>query len=256
MKSIASKPSITNTTRVVRVVRTPTLRHTSLKNGVGLLALLALGCSTPTVTSAHATLKASTTEMPDVPMNALHTLGETGEDAYDLAKAKNFQALADRAATLQRASRDRHQTWHALSLNAKHLTQSISQLRTAANARSRPEAMRAANRVTLFTAKLAAHLTRPRVPIDVTFLDVFGRDLEVGAALNDRVYLARAVRDLSRTWNRVRPALLARRGGRKVAVRFGALVSRVNAQTSPKQLQRLATLVLDEVDNLERVFER
>ena len=59
---------------------------------------------------------------------------------------------------------------------------------------------------------------------------------------------------MRRTWNAVRPSILAR-GGTTQVQKFDGLVASVEAAKLSRDYAHLATPVLDEVDNLEKVFQ-
>lgn len=91
------------------------------------------------------------------------------------------------------------------------------------------------------------------MPVDVTVLDYHGRELEIWAAARDEAKLRSIVEGLSKTWRRLRPQVVAR-GGAGVAARFDVLVRSAESVSGVDAFARLAAPILDEVDNLERVF--
>ncbi|MEA5554728.1 hypothetical protein VB713_27760 [Anabaena cylindrica UHCC 0172] len=104
---------------------------------------------------------------------------------------------------------------------------------------------------------LAANITKefePKVPVEVTLLDYYGRELEIWSATGNTSQLKKTASEMRRTWNAVRPSILAR-GGTAQVQKFDGLVASVEAAKSSKDYGRLATPVLDEVDNLEKVFK-
>jgi hypothetical protein len=114
--------------------------------------------------------------------------------------------------------------------------------------------MRAANQVTLLAADLSEPY-QPQVPAAVTRLDYFGRELEIGTAAKDLGQLKAAAQGLRKNWNSVRAAAKAH-GGEAEAKRFDALLKRLDSETSVESYGALATPILDEVDNLEKVFKK
>jgi hypothetical protein len=59
---------------------------------------------------------------------------------------------------------------------------------------------------------------------------------------------------MRREWDALRPRLNTRGGAQ--ARKFESLVAQVEAAKAPAEYARLAKSVLDEVDNLEKVFHR
>ena len=63
---------------------------------------------------------------------------------------------------------------------------------------------------------------------------------------------AQAIRQ---TWNSVKPKVEAK-GGTKQAQNFETLVAKTDAAANIADYAKVATPILDEVDNLEKVFEK
>jgi len=185
---------------------------------------------------------------------ALIDAGEFGENVYDLVKAKDwakatekFKALKGAATRIAGDLKDGH-------AEKKRLDEIIAALGKALAAMDKLAAMRAANQVTLVAADLSEPFS-PQVPAAVTRLDFNGRELEIGTAAKDQKQLKAAADGLRKNWDKVRAAVKSR-GGEAEAKRFDALVTRVEAATSVEDYGKLATPILDEVDNLEKVFKK
>jgi hypothetical protein len=113
--------------------------------------------------------------------------------------------------------------------------------------------MRVANQVTL----IAANLTEPfalKVPVDVTRLDYYGRELEIWAAADDEAKLRETAAEMRKTWDRLRPTVVDHKAAAE-AKQFDELVARVEAAKSSREYSLAATSVLEGVDNLENVFK-
>src|SRR3979409_1642457 len=106
------------------------------------------------------------------------------------------------------------------------------------------------------------HSARPRadmpaayklgVPVEVTKLDYYGRELEVWAQAQDANKLQATAREMRRTWNSLRPSVEAHKAAE--ARKFDALVAQVESAKTSADYARVATPVLNEVDNLEKLF--
>ena len=83
-------------------------------------------------------------------------------------------------------------------------------------------------------------------------LDYYGRELEVWALANDVNKLQATAREMRQTWDALRPAVEAKSATE--AKKFDALVAQVETAKTPAAYIRVATPVLDEVDNLEKLF--
>ena len=118
--------------------------------------------------------------------------------------------------------------------------------------RDKAAATREANLLTRLGAGLSRPL-KPAVPVDMTMLDYYGRELEIWASARDAAKLRSTADAMGKTWRGRRPRVVAR-GGAAAASRFDALVKAAESATSVDEFSRLATPILDEVDNLEKVF--
>lgn len=182
---------------------------------------------------------------------ALVDAGEYGENIYDLAKANDWPAASEKLDALKK-------TTHQLRGRVKNSGQwaklggAIKRLEEAVAMKDRQATMREANQVTFIVAGMTTPFQRAN-PVEITLLDYYGRELELGAAANDEAELKQTAIDMQQAWNAVLPSIIAH-GGKREARNFGELVARVEAAKSPADYGRLATPVLDEVDNLEKLY--
>ncbi len=184
----------------------------------------------------------------------LEEVGHYAENIYDMAKASDWTRAANDLATLRVATQNLGSDGQTANLDRRDIEISLTNLERDIASRNRLAIMQQANRLTM----LAANMTRafnPQVPTEVTLLDYYGRELEIGAETNNVGRLRATAADMRRTWNLLLPALEAR-GGSAEARKFGELVTRVEAAQTTADFGRFATPVLDEVDNLEKVFTR
>jgi len=90
------------------------------------------------------------------------------------------------------------------------------------------------------------------VPVEVTRLDYYGRELQVWAQAQDATKLQATARKMRRTWDSLRPSVKAHSATE--AKKFETLVAQVESAKTSADYARVATPVLDEVDNLEKLF--
>jgi uncharacterized membrane-anchored protein YhcB (DUF1043 family) len=90
------------------------------------------------------------------------------------------------------------------------------------------------------------------VPVDVVKLDYYGRELEVWAQAKDANKLQATARELRRSWDSLRASIETHSATE--AKTFDALVKRVESAKTSADYARVATPVLNEVDNLEKLF--
>lgn len=181
----------------------------------------------------------------------LAEVGESGEDIYDMAKINNWQKAAASLTTLQTSTK-RLQTENK-ALDVSKLNATLQQLNTSIKAKNRADTMRYANQITLHAAQLTAEY-QLKVPIEVTLLDYYGRELEIWSTAGNTGQLKTIANQMSQTWKTVRPEIISH-GGVKQAKTFDILVLQVEKAKSVSEYGRLATPILDEVDNLETVFK-
>jgi hypothetical protein len=198
--------------------------------------------------------KASTSEHPGKAPNSLVNAGEYGENIYDNAKTNNWSKAAAKLTSLKDAAKQLHAELPDASVNEDQLDGTIAAIEQAITKRDRREAMREANQATRIVADMTAPFS-PQVPIDVTRLDYQGRELEIWAEAKDTAKLKATADELQRTWAGLRPQVEAHGGG-TVAKKFDNLVERAKGAKTPDEYSQLATPVLDEVDNIEKVFEK
>lgn len=186
------------------------------------------------------------------PPQALLDTGEFGENIYDFAKIGDWGEANRRYGRLKSSAAEIHAR-SASQAERDRLEAVVERVGAAISARDRLSAMEQANQLTVVVADMLApfHL---RVPVEITKLDFYGRELEVWSAMKDETRLRSTVRELRTTWDAVRPVVESRGGG-AAAKHFAGLVSRVEAASSFDEYARVATPFLDDVDVLEGVFE-
>ena len=208
------------------------------------------GVNTPTATTTTPT----TSKTNQVP-TSVSEVGEVGENIYDAAKAKDwteaiakFNSLKDATKRLDKDSRINENP------NEDQLDTAIAALNKSVSAKDQLATMREANRVTLLATNLSKPF-HPSVPVQVNLLDYYGRQLEIGVMAKDMTQINATAKDISSTWNAVRPEVESH-GGSAQAQKFDNLVAQVQAAKSDNEYSLLATAVLDQVDNLEKVFNK
>jgi hypothetical protein len=185
---------------------------------------------------------------------ALANVGEYGEDLYDLVKATKWTEAAEKFKALKDAAKALPADLKETKSDKERRDGTLAALGKAVAAKDKLAAMRAANQVTLIAADLSEPFN-PQLPAAVTRLDFYGRELEIGAAAKDLKQLKAAAAGLRKNWDKVRPAV--KTGGGEAAVKkFDALITRVEAAKSVEDYGKLAKPILDEVDNLEKVFKK
>jgi hypothetical protein len=199
---------------------------------------------TPASTSAAVTTEES------VP-TSLADAGEYGENIYDYAKANNWKNAEARLRALKETIKNVRADVKSQGAAVDRLDGDVAALYASVSSKDRQETMREANQVTLDVANMTT-VYKLSVPVEVTRLDYYGRELEVWAQVKDANKLQMTAREMRREWDTLCPSVQAH--STPEAQKFEALVERVEAAKTPVDYERVAKPVLDEVDNLEKVF--
>jgi hypothetical protein len=182
---------------------------------------------------------------------SLSNAGEYGENVYDYAKANDWKNADVKVAALRDAIKNVRTDVKKQGAAVDRLDTNVAALDRAVTAKDRQAAMREANQVTFDVADMTAAY-KLSVPVEVTRLDYYGRELEVWAQAQDAKKLQATARELRRTWDSLRPAVEAHKATE--AKKFDALVAQVESAKTFADYARAATPVLNEVDNLEKLF--
>lgn len=200
----------------------------ALMFGAFLLAALA-GCATGT--------------------SPLNDFAEAAESAYDHAAAKDWKnasaELTDVRAAMEKLAR--------VNPAPAGFAGGITKLSAAIDAKDRLAAMSAANELTRLAAE-AGRASAPKLPPEIMLLDYAGREVIIQSGKGDPVQARAAIVLVRSLWDKVRPAVEAKRGGAKTAADFSAAVAALEHNTAAGNIEALAKTLLDRVDDLEEVF--
>jgi hypothetical protein len=198
---------------------------------VVVIALLVIGlnaCSSSSPGVARnnavtpATARSVATTQGNVP-TSLSNAGEYGENVYDYAKANDWKNAQVKLAALKDAIKSVRADVKNRSTAADLLATNVATVDRAVAAKDRQATMREANQITLDVANMttAYKLT---VPVEVTKLDYYGRELEVWGQAKDANKLEATAGELQRQWQALRPSIAEKSAAE--ATRFDALVAR------------------------------
>lgn len=192
---------------------------------------------------------AETPKTDAAPPRVLVDAGEFAENIYDFAKAKDWTKANERLTRLEKAVAD----LKSQNLSTPQIVETTNTLSTAVQAKGEMDAMREANKATFLIAELSAKFNL-KVPVEVIKLDYYGREIELLAMNKDEAKLKSTTAEMRQTWNSVKPKVEAK-GATKEAAKFESLVVQAEKAASLADYAKVATPILDEVDNLEKVFE-
>ncbi|PYS57894.1 MAG: hypothetical protein DMF76_20930 [Acidobacteria bacterium] len=173
-------------------------------------------------------------------------------NVYDYAKANDWKNADVKVAALRDVIKKVRTNVKNQSAAVDRLDTNVAALERAVTAKDRQAAMQTANQVTLDVANMTTAY-KLSVPVEVTKLDYYGRELEVWAQAKDANKLQTTTREMRQTWDSLRPTIAAKSAAE--AKKFDALVAQVELAKTSADYQRVAKPVLDEVDNLEKLFQ-
>ena len=189
-----------------------------------------------------------------LPEAVIAEVGEVGENIYDLAKDKDWAKIGEKLTSLKKEAELLNSQVKEAKEAKKQLAKSIEVLEKAVGVKDQQVTMQEANQITLIAANLTEPL-HPQIPVDIARLDCYGRELELWSAAKNEAKLMETADALKKTWDKVRPSIMEH-GGDAEAKAFDGLMLQLNAAKSPEQYKNVAAPILDEVDNLEKVFAR
>ena len=196
------------------------------------------------------TASSAVTKTESVP-TSLSNAGEYGENVYDYAKANDWKNADVKLLALRDAVKNVRTEVKNQRAAVDRLDANVAVLDRAVKAKDRQATMREANQVTMKVADMTTAY-KLSVPVEVTKLDYYGRELEVWAPAQDANKLQATAREMRRTWDSLRTNVAAKNATE--AKKFEALVTQVESAKTPGDYTRVATLVLSEVDNMEKLF--
>ena len=196
------------------------------------------------------TASSASTAQGSVP-TSLSNAGEYGENIYDYAKANDWKNAGAKLAALKDAVKQVRTDVKNQSSAVQQLNTHVAAVDSAVTAKDRKATMREANQVTLDVANMTSAY-KLTVPVEVTKLDYYGRELEVWAQAQDANKLQATGREMRQTWDSLRPTITAKSATE--TKKFESLVAQVESAKKPADYARVATPVLNEVDNLEKLF--
>ena len=201
--------------------------------------------------AATSPTRSSTVTKTDSVPASLASAGEYAENIYDFAKTNDWNNADAKLAALKDAVKNMHTVVQNKGAAVDRLDANVTALERAVVAKDRQATMREANRVTLDVAVMTSAY-KLTVPVEVTKLDYYGRELEVWTQAQDANRLQATAREMRQTWDSLRPSIETH--STMEAKKFDALVAQVESAKRPADYARVATPVLNEVDNLEKLF--
>ena len=202
-------------------------------------------------TKAHTPAKSGARAAMPAPITQV---GEYGEDIYDAVDARKWSQASSLLSKLQAAQRQLDKAVSNQARAKEQLTSTASALRKNIANKNRHQALLNANRVTFIAADMSSAYS-PRIPVQITKLDYYGRELMIWSEAKNTPMLKENAKQLELTWGSVRSDVV-NHGGKAAAQQFDKLVNRLKAAKTPAEYRSVATPILDSVDVLERVYTK
>ena len=216
---------------------------------VSTLGGLALAAPTQPDNTPRPMTRVYTSPVP----KSLFNVSEDSEDLYDQAYASNWTKSRAALAKISGDNATLRKTEPSLGKRSDGVAALSVAVKRDIAAKDRPAALRDINQMTRLTIEMGAAYAAP-IPVEVSLLDYYGRELQVWAIAGDHTKLQSTLGALDATWQRVRPQVVARPKGAQAARSFDATVARAKSANSPAGVTQVAAPLLEEVDRLENVF--
>ncbi|GAA6616092.1 hypothetical protein [Scytonema sp. NUACC26] len=191
------------------------------------------------------------TKNDSIPVS-LNKISTYSKIIYALVKSKDWQNATENVFLLEESARGLNTEINGEKLLLPKLNSKIVSLKATIAAKNHLAAMHNANQITLIAATIAMHF-QAKIPIEVTQLNYYGRELEIWASTGNKAWLHKTASNMCRTWYAARPTILTR-GGIARARKFDRLINRVEVASSATEYSHLAPPLLNEMDDLENVF--
>jgi|GEM_PF-6004753 len=189
---------------------------------------------------------------PDA-LKAVDTIGQTSEDLYDDVRSEQWQKASEKMPILKQANSDLKAS--ELSKGSdQYVSRLTNDLDKHIQQQKRLPAMESANELTRISMDLGEPVAAT-LPKELSLLDYYGRELEIGAMSNDQNKLHSATRDIKSTWSKLKPKV-QEQGKAGEEKQFDQLVKKLEKAKSNQEYQQLATQILEQVDHLGGLFSK
>lgn len=206
----------------------------------------------PATTPVVETAASATQPAVPAPAAATEEIGHYAENLYDWGGIGDWTKADSDLIALKSDVAKLESTGQVTDLRGAG--ELVATIEKAVQGRQELALMHAANEMTRVAAEISGQF-HPQVPVEVTLLDYYGRELELWSEEGNTARLNETRSKLRETWDAVRPAVVVK-GGNTEAAQFDALIAQLSGAKTPKEFAATATPILDSVDLLENVFTR
>ncbi|MGA7936817.1 MAG: hypothetical protein WCA35_24890 [Kovacikia sp.] len=183
----------------------------------------------------------------------LNQIANGAKTIYNLVKADNWAEANTQLASLQETMLRLKANNRVSKADFAHLNALIMALKGSVSARHH-QAMYDTNQLAMTAVQLAKQ-SNPQIQVEVAMLDYYGRELEIWSERGNTAKLKTVADRINQTWSSLRPEIQTLHVPAQVQQFDDTLVALVQTATSPTEYRLLATPLLVEVNNLQRLFQ-
>lgn len=220
------------------------------------LALIADSATTCIAGQAKPPTAVAATAPANTCLTELEILIDNAKDIYEHAKSNKWKHIGSRLHAIKKAE---HQSFAAVTNEntaglLPKLVETTAGLDEAVSSQRRLDAMIQANRIMIIAAKMMAPFN-PRIPTNIAVIGYSARKLEILAESHDIAIMQDIVYRIHLSWQPLIPQVIEH-GGSKEIKKFAEIMKRMETAKSSEEYGRQASLVLEEVNNLEQMFTK
>lgn len=187
-------------------------------------------------------------------VSILHHMADSAKSIYSLVKTDNWPEAREQVSSLQSIAQ-------SLPAHPAFTRQEIAKLNSwiipleNLVAVKQPLAMDTANQLAMVATQLTIQ-PHSRLPVEVSMLDYYGRELEIWSTRGNPVKLKAIANKITQIWHDLRPAMQAERSSIQIQPLEDTLVALLDEANSPAEYKLLSAPLLAEVNQLQAVFLR
>ena len=186
-------------------------------------------------------------------LKVVDTIGQTSEAVYDDIRAEQWQQASEKLSYLKKAD-DELKSSQLSKGSDQYVSRLTNDLDKQIQEKKRVPAMESANQLT----RAAMDLGEPveaTLPKELSLLNYYGRELEIGALGNDKNKMHSATNDIKNIWPKLKPKVEAQ-GQTEKEAQFDQLVKKLEKAKSKEEYQQFATQILEQVDQMGGKFSK
>jgi hypothetical protein len=181
--------------------------------------------------------------------------GEYARQIYEAAQAGHWKQAFNKLAPLSQSSSQIPPNLTMVGNKAlqDQIRAAINELNTTVSVQDQVRSMTEANIINRDAAELAS-MFHHTVPLAVTYLDFYGRQLEIASITGDMPLLQQTAKQLAQAWQQLRP-IVTQRGGTEQASKLDDVVQKIQSANDSSDYNKLAQNELQQVAQLKTLFE-